>query len=275
MKKSTISIIILSIILTIATISGIWTFVLKKPVTDLKEDLLAHKTPKHLAPTQENILMWILENQKDSLESAVQLLRDDNPELSKKLKKYLKTQKKTQNRLFAQVDKEKENKDGSSEKEEPVSEIIIREVKKEIKSIEPEEIAEEIKTIESSVKKQIKPKYLSFKVGNNTVYYTGEMVDGKAHGQGKGVFDNGIVYEGLWNNNQREGKGLQKWPDGGYYEGFFSDNKRSGKGTFVGRSNEKYVGEWFNDMRQGEGTLYDKKGKIKYKGEWKSDLFIQ
>lgn len=272
MKKTTISIIVLSIILTIAAISGIWTFVLKNPVNHLKEDILSKKTDKHLPPTQENILMWILDQQTDSLESAVQLLKHDNPELSKKIKRYLKSQKKTNNRLFAQVEKEEKKPEIQVAQQE--TEHPVKEVHREVKKIEPEEIIEEQIAEESFPKKSINTQYLRFKIDGNNIYYIGDIVDGKAQGQGKGVFDNGIVYEGLWSNNQRDGKGLQKWPDGSIYDGYFSNNKRTGKGTFTTKSNEKYIGEWLNDKRHGEGTLYDRKGKIKYKGEWKSDIFI-
>ncbi len=272
MKKTTISIIVLSIILTIAAISGIWTFVLKNPVNNLKEDILSKKADKHLPPTQENILMWILDHQTDSLEAAVQHLKHENPGLSKKIKQYLKSQKKTNNRLFAQVEKEEKKPEVhiiQQETEHPVKEAF-----KEVKKTEPEEIIEETIVEEGPAKKLINTQYLRFKVDGVNVYYIGDIVDGKAQGQGKGVFDNGIVYEGLWSNNQRDGKGMQKWTDGSVYDGYFSNNKRSGKGTFTNKSNEKYIGEWLNDKRHGEGTLYDRKGKVRYKGEWKADLFI-
>lgn len=273
MKKSTISIIVLSVVLIIAALSGIWTFVLKNPVIELKDDILHKKQEQYLPPTQENLLVWVLDNQIDSLESAVKHLRHEQPELSKKIKKYIKSQKKTKNKLFAQ----KENndiEDHSTIIQEAVPVKSNKEMLKETKKVEPDEIIEELISTETPEKKHFNTQYLRFKINNNNIYYIGDIVDGKAQGQGKGVFDNGIIYEGLWNNNQREGKGSQKWPDGAVYEGYFSNDKRIGKGTFTFKNNEKYVGEWLNDMRHGEGILYDRKGKIKYKGEWKSDIFI-
>lgn len=269
MKKSTISIIILTIILVIAIGSGLWTFVLKDPVTELKDDLLNQNPALDTSPTEEKILNWILDQEKDSLEVAVTTLRKENPELSKKLKKYLKSLPNKKNKLFArnEVIEETEQLENPKENNAP------KELKSDKKEVETYENKVEI--IDPPVDdKKLSIKYLKFKVGNYGVYYTGEITDGKANGFGKGIFDNGLVYEGSWVNNRQEGKGTLKWPDGSFYEGAFVNNSRAGKGTHIWKNQEKYIGEWFNDNRHGEGILYDRKGKIKYKGEWKSDVFI-
>lgn len=271
MKKSTITLIILSIVLLIAIGSGIWTFVLKEPMTELKEELLNQNNNTYSSPSEEKLLMWILDNQKDSLEAAVKTLKKDQPELSKKLKKYLKNQPNPKNKLFAQ----KKHPNTTIENEHITENAPVKESKNShYKETEIKEPTNEV-SVETDNTNTISAKYLKFKVNNNSVYYTGDIVDGKANGYGKGVFDNGLVYEGTWANNKKEGKGTLRWPDGSIYEGYFSNNTRTGKGTFISRNQEKYVGEWLNDYRHGEGILYDKKGKIKYKGEWKSDIFIQ
>lgn len=270
MKKSTISIIILSIVLSFAVISGLWKYLLKDHIDHLKDDLMSQNDDHHYSSTPETqILEWVLDNQRDSLEIAAKKLKNTHPELSKKLKKHLKNTQKEKNNLFVKnedknIDKvlysdkyENEEVDESNDINDDKKEILISKAEKE-----------------SNPSNNINTKYLKIKIGNNSVYYTGEIIDGKAHGLGKGVYDNGMVYEGSWNNNKKEGNGILKWPDGSVYEGHFMNNMRSGKGTHVWRNQEKYIGEWLNDNRHGEGTLFDKKGKIKYKGEWKSDVFI-
>lgn len=269
MKKSTITIIILTIVLIVAIGSGLWTFVLKEPVTELKDELLNQNNNSDSSPTEEKLLTWILDNQKDSLELAVKTLKNDDPELSKKLKKYLKNQPNPKNKLFVPIEVEP----SPSKHEEYIESIPVKEQKSHHKEVEIKESISEV-IVSSNNDNTISAKYLKFKVDNNSVYYTGDIVDGKANGFGKGVFDNGLVYEGTWVNNKKEGKGTLRWPDGSVYEGQFSNNSRTGKGTLISRNQEKYVGDWLNDNRHGEGTLYDKKGKIKYKGEWKSDVFI-
>ena len=38
-------------------------------------------------------------------------------------------------------------------------------------------------------------------------FYTGNMLNGKMHGNGKYTYNNGVVYEGRYNNGVKEGKG--------------------------------------------------------------------
>ncbi|MCO5233933.1 MAG: hypothetical protein LC105_11065 [Chitinophagales bacterium] len=273
MKKSTISLIILSSLLVIASVSAVWTYFLKNKISDIRHENSSDTKPIATAPDTEKILDWILNHQMDSLNLAVKQLKKDNPHLSKKINQYIKNHKVTKTGIFVKIEDIVKKE---IEKEQPVvksEEINTKDEKTVIKVNEPDVQLAEYKS-ESNKKDESHLKYLRFKIGKNNVYYTGDIVNGKADGNGKGVFDNGWVYEGQWTNNAKQGKGKEKFTDGSYYEGDFENNMRSGFGTYVSKYNEKYIGQWENDMQQGEGTLYDKKGKVKYKGEWKANIFI-
>jgi|GEM_PF-4872613 len=267
-KRSTFSKIALFLLLTIAIISGTWTFFLKRPVNNLKNDMIPDNF-SHKYPNEKEILNWVLQDNQDSIRYAADKLSKKNPELSKKLRKHLKK--------FAKVQKERTEEKTEIVPAEPVDlpevlqETFDTETAKAIIVESENKVPAENTPVVTST---IKTKFLRLKIDNNNVYYVGDIVNGKANGHGKGVWDNGAVYEGDWIDNKRDGKGKHKWPDGEYYEGEFKDDKRYGQGTYQWKNNEKYVGEWVEDMRHGKGTLYDKKGKIKFQGTWKADIFL-
>ena len=269
-KKTALSRAILFIALSIAVISGIWTFILKDPLSQLKNDLLASKN--QYTPVQDKLLDWALDGQLDSLQTAAILIKKEQPLLSKKIKKYIAKQQKLlkQGELISTpltIDSSQSatnssgidlSMDNSVDTKNTISDQIIEN--------HPEKSHTSSPTTTTN--------YLRFKIGNSNIYYMGDIVNNTAQGQGKGVYDNGIVYEGIWEDNLPAGSGTMKWPDGKTYHGDFKDGKRSGQGTFIYQNKEKYTGSWVNNMRNGLGTLYDKKGKIKHRGEWKSDVFI-
>ena len=61
--------------------------------------------------------------------------------------------------------------------------------------------------------------------------YTGEMMAGRPHGEGKTMFKSGDVYEGHYVKGKRQGKGTYTFTDG-----------------------EKYEGEWLQDQQHGRGV---------------------
>lgn len=107
------------------------------------------------------------------------------------------------------------------------------------------------------------------------VYYAGDLKDGKAHGEGYGLFASGGIYEGEWKNNKRHGEGKYIWKDGNVYIGEYQDDKRHGTGTYYFTSGEKYVGEWEDNKRSGQGTLYGEEGEVVLKGQWEDDQIAQ
>lgn len=117
---------------------------------------------------------------------------------------------------------------------------------------------------------------LEFKTARgNSVYYVGDVKDGKANGYGSGSFSTGSIYVGTWKDNRKHGTGRYTWKDGSIYDGEYENDYRNGIGTYFFTTGEKYVGEWKNDKREGKGTLYDKNGKVVLEGIWKNDEFVR
>jgi hypothetical protein len=107
------------------------------------------------------------------------------------------------------------------------------------------------------------------------IYYLGAKKEGKADGFGVGLWASGGFYKGEWKSNQRHGKGFYKWKEGETYQGDFVEGKRTGYGKYVWKDGEYYEGQWLENTRHGEGTMYYANGKVKYKGNWQKDKFIQ
>jgi len=55
--------------------------------------------------------------------------------------------------------------------------------------------------------------------------YTGEIVNGKAHGKGESVYENGASYVGEYQNGNFHGYGKCTFPYGDVYEGYWKDGK--------------------------------------------------
>ncbi|MFN3560461.1 MAG: hypothetical protein ACK4XY_08075 [Chloroherpetonaceae bacterium] len=117
---------------------------------------------------------------------------------------------------------------------------------------------------------------LEFKTSRgNSVYYVGDVKDGKANGYGSGSFSTGSIYVGTWKDNRKHGTGRYTWKDGSIYDGEYENDYRNGIGTYFFTTGEKYIGEWKNDKREGKGMLYDKNGKVVLEGIWKNDEFVR
>lgn len=86
-------------------------------------------------------------------------------------------------------------------------------------------------------------------------YYLGNLVIGKADGEGTLFFTNGVWYKGAWKNNMFYGKGLLRFPTGEYYEGDFDEHMMQGKGIFKWPTGEKYAGEFKYNQREGQGIF--------------------
>lgn len=106
--------------------------------------------------------------------------------------------------------------------------------------------------------------------------YTGQIKNGKKHGQGKMTYDNGDVYEGPWKDDKKhgKGKGIMK-----YGEESIRNMSPYGYGELIDSDAIKlkqalYIGDWEEDKRHGTGMQSFKDGdgdEYDYKGEWKND----
>lgn len=124
----------------------------------------------------------------------------------------------------------------------------------------------------TEISKKEKIQIITFNSTKNiVVHYMGEVVQGKANGNGMGIWATGSKYQGEWLNNERHGKGTYQWSDGDKYEGDYLHDMRSGFGIYHFKTGERYEGEWSNDKRNGEGTLFDKDSNVRFKGIWVDD----
>jgi len=101
-------------------------------------------------------------------------------------------------------------------------------------------------------------------------YYLGNLVLGKADGQGTLFFTNGVWYKGSWINNMFNGKGCLRFPTGECYEGEFKEHMMQGKGIMKWPAGEKYEGDFKNNQRDGKGKLVWPNGTF-YEGGFKED----
>ena len=99
------------------------------------------------------------------------------------------------------------------------------------------------------------------------VCYEGETMEGKRHGRGKQIWNNGTVYEGEFYEDKAKGKGKLIHKEGDYYEGDWENDKANGFGIYVNINGAKYEGEWKNDKQNGEGLEIWPDGS-KYEGEY-------
>lgn len=104
----------------------------------------------------------------------------------------------------------------------------------------------------------------------DTSYYLGNLVIGKADGEGTLLFPNGVWYKGAWKNNMFTGKGYLRFPTGESYEGDFKDHMMHGQGIFRWPTGECYSGEFKYCMRDGKG-IFTWPGGVVYEGEFVKD----
>lgn len=97
--------------------------------------------------------------------------------------------------------------------------------------------------------------------------YTGQMVQGIAHGTGRLELSDGSVYEGEFYYGSRQGQGTYTWADGAVYEGEFSENMLHGQGKYTWIGGAVYEGQFFEGVIQGEGTYTWADGTV-YEGQF-------
>lgn len=101
-------------------------------------------------------------------------------------------------------------------------------------------------------------------------YYLGNLVIGKADGEGTLFFTNGVWYKGSWKNNMFYGYGYLRFPTGEYYEGEFAEHMMHGSGVFKWPTGEKYAGQFLNNQRDGQGKFTWANGTY-YEGGFKEN----
>lgn len=91
------------------------------------------------------------------------------------------------------------------------------------------------------------------KLETNCVYM-GQWKDGKKHGKGKQLMEDGAIYEGYWENDKGNKRGRIIHTDGDVYDGEFLDDAAHGKGRFVHLNGSFYFGPWIDNEQCGLGT---------------------
>jgi hypothetical protein len=104
-------------------------------------------------------------------------------------------------------------------------------------------------------------------------YYKGQMLNGRADGQGIRIFQDGRRYEGNFKNGALEGQGIYVSRDGGRYEGEFHNGKPDGRAKVTASTGGIYEGEIHNGKRNGRGKYTSPSGETK-DGYWKDNEYL-
>jgi formylglycine-generating enzyme required for sulfatase activity len=102
--------------------------------------------------------------------------------------------------------------------------------------------------------------------------YSGDILNGKPHGQGTVTFVDGKKYVGEFEYGKKHGHGTLTDLNGTIFVGEFKDDKANGQATITIPDGDKYVGEFKDNKRNGLGTLTFANGRIR-EGIWKNDIF--
>ena len=120
--------------------------------------------------------------------------------------------------------------------------------------------------------------------------YTGYLVFGVKHGEGKWIRDDGTIwegtfnhgsftgngniiysngdtYDGQWTDGRWHGTGTYKWANGGSYTGAYVNGERTGHGIMAYSDGARYEGSFLNGKRHGQGTMQYADG-ASYVGQW-------
>lgn len=99
--------------------------------------------------------------------------------------------------------------------------------------------------------------------------YTGEVVNGKRHGNG--TYNSPVeTYVGQWQDDKQHGSGKHTWSDGRSYDGQYAGGRFSGSGKMVWTSDKGimvYDGQYQDDVKHGHGKFTWPNGNI-YEGGW-------
>ena len=107
-------------------------------------------------------------------------------------------------------------------------------------------------------------------------FYSGDFLNNQMDGKGYLRGNNGHIYNGDFKNGLFHGEGEFKWIDQSnveIYKGNYSFGKKDGIGTFTFSNGNIYRGEWKSGNPDGIG-IFETPNR-KYKGNWRSGLFMQ
>ncbi len=79
-------------------------------------------------------------------------------------------------------------------------------------------------------------------------YYQGPLVNGKRHGWGKFVWNNGESYRGDFVNGELTGQGVYHFKGGNVYKGEFLEGKMHGQGVMCRPDGSQRQGRWENNV---------------------------
>lgn len=102
--------------------------------------------------------------------------------------------------------------------------------------------------------------------------YEGEFQNGVPHGQGVVTCTNGFKYEGNWENDYQNGYGKSTSPDYRSYEGMWKNGLHDGNGKKIFNDGSLYAGEFRDNRPNGKGK-YSKLTGYYYDGMWKDGEF--
>lgn len=102
--------------------------------------------------------------------------------------------------------------------------------------------------------------------------YMGEWRQGRWHGRGHAIFANKDAYVGQYKNDQRHGHGRYEWCDGRVYDGLFEMDHRQGHGTYTWPDGAVYTGDFHKGLRHGKGRYIFSDGSV-YSGDWKEGKY--
>lgn len=105
--------------------------------------------------------------------------------------------------------------------------------------------------------------YQKLPMGNG--YYYGNVVNGKRHGRGSYVFDNGQRFEGFFKNDEIEGSGIYFWSDTNFFAGTWDGTgHRTGYGIQVNSDGTYLVGYWQNEQYIGQSVTPAQSNRLNY-----------
>jgi len=105
-------------------------------------------------------------------------------------------------------------------------------------------------------------------VWNDGTEYAGEFRDGFAWGQGEKKWSNGRSYSGEWVRDMMWGNGEMTWPSGDKYAGQFCKGVFHGRGTRSWSNGDRYTGDFVNGEQEGEGSFENAEEGWTYAGHW-------
>ena len=85
--------------------------------------------------------------------------------------------------------------------------------------------------------------------------YYGDLRDGTKHGHGTFTWAGGNRYEGDYRNGKKHGQGIEIWADGSSYTGGYVDGKQQGRGVYSWPDGSRYEGDYLAGKRNGHGAV--------------------